>query len=205
MQAAVTTTAGDPEVEHRQLPWELPPGATQVLLVRHGASAPTVAGRHFPLVGDQGDPPLAPEGHAQADRLAEVLPLFAPTAVLSAQRTRCQETVRPLAERLGLPVLPAATLGEEEFAADPRAGMAVVESLLEARSGPGVTVVCSQGGAIPSVLMALGVRWQEVPGAAADALWPPSAKGSVWALGGRPGALSADYYRGFPTDADAPL
>jgi 8-oxo-dGTP diphosphatase len=51
--------------------------------------------------------------------------------------------------------------------------------------------VCSQGGAIPSVLMALGVRWE------GTRLYPPSAKGSVWALGGRPGALSADYYRDF--------
>jgi 8-oxo-(d)GTP phosphatase len=31
----------------------------------------------------------------------------------------------------------------------------------------------------------------------------PSAKGSVWALGGRPGALSADYYRDFTPDAAA--
>ena len=63
------------------------------------------------------------------------------------------------------------------------------------------TVVCSQGGAIPSVLLALGVRWPR-HGPAAEDLFPPAAKGSVWVLGGRPGALSADYYRNFDPDPD---
>src|SRR5256885_937627 len=83
--------------------------------------------------------------------LAGALSLFAPTAVLSAERTRCRQTVQPLAERLGLSVLPCHELGEEEFQADPQAGLALVERLLEPRNRPGVTVVCSQGGAIPSV------------------------------------------------------
>jgi 8-oxo-dGTP diphosphatase len=59
--------------------------------------------------------------------------------------------------------------------------------------GSGVTVVCSQGGAIPSALMALGVR----PDGLTGRLWPPSAKGSTWVLGGRPGGLAADYYKNF--------
>jgi 8-oxo-(d)GTP phosphatase len=63
-----------------------------------------------------------------------------------------------------------------------------------------VTVVCSQGGAIPSVLLSLGVRWE----GSAERLYPPAAKGSVWMLGGRPGAMSADYYRNFDADPDAP-
>src|SRR3712207_7052592 len=41
---------------------------------------------------------------------------------------------------------------EDGFTADPDAGLAAVERLLA--PGPAVTVVCSQGGAIPSVLMA---------------------------------------------------
>ena len=39
--------------------------------------------------------------------------------------------------------------------------------------------------------MALGVQWES------SRAFPPAAKGSVWALGGGPGALSADYYRNF--------
>jgi 8-oxo-(d)GTP phosphatase len=167
------------------------PRTPMLLLVRHAH-----AGRRSEWNGPDELRPLDAKGERQARRLAEVLPLFAPTAILSAERTRCRQTVQPLAERLGLDVLPCPEIGEEEFQADPQAGLAVVERLLEPRNRPGVTVVCSQGGAIPSVLMALGVRW-EGHGPAADALWPPSAKGSVWALAGRPGALAADYYRDF--------
>jgi 8-oxo-(d)GTP phosphatase len=160
------------------------PREPTLLLVRHAS-----AGGREDWDGPDELRPLDAKGRAQAARLARVLPVFGPTAVLSAQRTRCRETVEPLAAELGVDVLPAPALGEEEFHADPQAALALVGQLLAARDLPGVTVVCSQGGAIPSVLRALGVRWQGVDG------WPPSAKGSVWALGGRPGALSADYYR----------
>ena len=129
-----------------------------------------------------------------------MLPHFRPTAILSVPRTRCTQTVEPLAEKLGLDVLPLPEMGEEEFSADPQLGLAAIERFLSPRSGPGVTVVCSQGGAIPSALMALGVRPEGLGGR----LSPPSAKGSVWALGGRPGALAADYYRDFTPDPDAP-
>ena len=43
--------------------------------------------------------------------------------------------------------------------------------------------------------MALGVR----PDGLTGRLWPPCAKGSTWVLGGRPGGLSADYYKNFAT------
>jgi 8-oxo-(d)GTP phosphatase len=172
---------------------EVPPEPT-VLLIRHGG-----AGSRQEWAGPDDLRPLDEKGRRQAQRLAEVLPLFGPTAVLSAERTRCRETVQPLAERLGLDLLPVPELGEQEFSADPQAGLAVVERLLAPRPQPGVTVVCSQGGAIPSLLMALGVRWEGVSGP----LWPPAAKGSVWALGGTPGRLAADYYRDFAADPDA--
>jgi 8-oxo-dGTP diphosphatase len=163
------------------------PRTPTLLLVRHAS-----AGDRSDWDGPDDLRPLDRKGRDQARRLAEVLPLFGPTAVLSAERTRCRQTVEPLAERLGLDLEPLPELGEEEFSADPEAGLAAVERFLT--PGSGVTVVCSQGGAIPSVLMGLGVRWDGLTGR----LWPPCAKGSTWALGGRPGGLSADYYRGFP-------
>jgi 8-oxo-dGTP diphosphatase len=169
------------------------PREPTLLLVRHAS-----AGEREDWDGPDETRPLDGRGRAQAARLAQVLPLFGPSAVLSADRTRCRQTVEPLAAELGLDVLPAPALGEEEFAADPEAGLALVEQLLQGNDRPGVTVVCSQGGAIPSVLRALGVRWQGVDG------WPPSAKASVWALGGRPGALLADYYRDLRPDPAAP-
>jgi 8-oxo-dGTP diphosphatase len=173
------------------------PLAPALLLVRHAR-----AGSRSKWDGPDDLRPLDKKGRAQAQRLAEVLPVFAPTAVLSARRTRCEETAAPLAELLGLGVQPLDELGEEEFDADPDAGMAVLERLLEPRRTPGVTVVCSQGGAIPAALLNLGVRWEDPTEAAADRMFPPAAKGSVWALGGRPGKLSADYYRDFAGSAD---
>ncbi|MBB3085853.1 NUDIX hydrolase [Geodermatophilus sabuli] len=169
------------------------PREPSLLLVRHGR-----AGNKSDWHGADDERPLDSKGRRQARRLAEVLPLFAPTAVLSARRTRCRETVEPLAEHLGLAVEDCPELGEEEFAADPQAGLAVVERLLAPRGEPCVTVVCSQGGAIPSVLLSLGVRWPGVAGR----LDPPAAKGSTWALGGRPGELAADYYRDFDPDSE---
>ena len=179
------------------------PRAPALLLVRHGS-----AGSRSEWDGDDDLRPLDDRGLGQARRLAEVLPYFRPTAVFSATRTRCTQTVEPLADKLGLDVQPLAELGEPEFAADPQAGLTAIERLLEPGAGAGggqdgargVTVVCSQGGAIPSVLTALGVRWDGVGGR----LFPPCAKGSVWALGGRPNALAADYYRDFRPDPDAP-
>jgi 8-oxo-(d)GTP phosphatase len=160
-----------------------------LVLVRHGR-----AGDRESWDGPDDLRPLDDRGLRQAERLAQVLPLFGPTAVLSAPRTRCEQTVAPLAERLGLPVTALPELAEEEFADDPEAGLLALERLL---GGPGVTVVCSQGGAIPSALELLGVK--------ADGRdHPPSAKGSVWVLGGRAGALSADYYRDLDPDPDAP-
>jgi 8-oxo-dGTP pyrophosphatase MutT (NUDIX family) len=166
-----------------------------LILVRHGR-----AGARSEWDGPDDLRPLDGRGRAQAARLAKVLPEFGPVEVLSAPPVRCRDSVQPLADRLGLTVRSSPELGEEGFEADPQAGLALVEQLLEPRDDGGVTVVCSQGGAIPSVLLALGVRWEGVAGR----LFPPAAKGSTWVLGGRPGALLADYYRDFAPDQDAP-
>jgi 8-oxo-(d)GTP phosphatase len=162
------------------------PRMPALLLVRHGH-----AGSRSDWDGPDELRPLDSRGRAEAARLAEVLPLFGPVDLLSAQPVRCVQTLEPLAERLGLDIKPCAVLGEEEFTADPQAGLGLVERLLDRPVGSGVTVACSQGGAIPSALMALGVHWESTrPN-------PPAAKGSVWVLGGRIGAMCADYYRDF--------
>jgi 8-oxo-dGTP diphosphatase len=162
------------------------PRTPTLILVRHGH-----AGSRSDWDGPDDLRPLDSRGRSEARRLTEVLPLFGPQAVFTAPPVRCRETVAPLAEQLGLDVQPLPELSEDGFAADPEAGLATVERLLAPRNGSGVTVVCSQGGAIPSVLMALGVQWE------GSRAYPPAAKGSVWVLGGGPGALSADYYRDF--------
>ncbi|MPQ97311.1 NUDIX domain-containing protein [Modestobacter sp. I12A-02628] len=170
------------------------PRAPRLLLVRHAS-----AGDSADFDGPDRLRPLDSTGRRQAARLADVLPLFGVTDVRTAQPTRCRQTVTPLAERLGLPLGDAAEMGEEQFSTDPQAGLQLIEHLMTGpadQEGAGVTVVCSQGGAIPSALLALGVRWQGTAGA----LWPPSAKASVWALAGRRGGLLADYYRDVAPD-----
>jgi 8-oxo-dGTP diphosphatase len=169
------------------------PAMPTLLLVRHGR-----AGSRSDWDGPDDLRPLDRRGIAQAQRLARVLPAFGPTEILSAPPVRCRQTVAPLAEALGLEVRPAPEMGEDGFATDPDAGLALVERLLAPRDSPGVTVLSSQGGAIPSVLEELGVR----PSGSRD--FPPAAKGSVWVLGGRPGSLLADYYRDLDPDPDAP-
>jgi 8-oxo-dGTP diphosphatase len=171
------------------------PREPSLLLVRHAK-----AGSKSDWDGPDELRPLDGKGRRQAGQLASVLPLFRPVELLSAERVRCRETLEPLAERLGCDVHPLRELGEEEFAADPQAALAVVERLLTPRDRPGVAVVCSQGGAIPSVLASLGVRFAGAGGA----LLPPAAKGSTWVLTGRPGALAADYYRDFSADTEDP-
>src|SRR5205085_2547223 len=54
--------------EYRQLRYARPPGAADLLLLRHGESAAAVLDEPFPMVDGHGDPALAPEGRAQAER-----------------------------------------------------------------------------------------------------------------------------------------
>jgi 2,3-bisphosphoglycerate-dependent phosphoglycerate mutase len=89
--------------EYRQHRFVRPPGATELLLVRHGESEPARAGEPFPMVDGQGDPALHPEGHEQAQRVAERLQVEDIAAIYVTTLRRTVQTATPLAERLGLP------------------------------------------------------------------------------------------------------
>ncbi|HEX6228568.1 MAG TPA: histidine phosphatase family protein, partial [Solirubrobacterales bacterium] len=56
-----------------QSPYELPPGSTEVVLVRHGASEAAVVGSKFPLVDGHSNPALSESGLRQAETVAERL------------------------------------------------------------------------------------------------------------------------------------
>jgi probable phosphoglycerate mutase len=85
-----------------QSPYELPPGSTEVVLVRHGASEAAVVGSRFPLVDGHSDPALSEPGRAQAEMVAAGLgdDEFSGLFVTSLRRT--QETAAPLAAATGL-------------------------------------------------------------------------------------------------------
>lgn len=91
-----------PESYH-QRQFTLPPGATEVILVRHGASAPAVPGNPFPLLDGHGDPPLAPEGVEQAAAVAERLAGEDLRAIFVTPLQRTHTSAAPLSERTGLP------------------------------------------------------------------------------------------------------
>ncbi len=88
--------------------FEPPPGSCQILLVRHGASQPLVAGETFPLIDGQGDPGLAPNGVEQAEVVARRLEHEPIAAIYTSSMRRTHQTAAPLVRRLGLePVVDA--------------------------------------------------------------------------------------------------
>jgi probable phosphoglycerate mutase len=96
-----------------------PPDATEIVLVRHGASAAAVPGEPFESLEGQSDPPLAPEGERQAEAVGRRLEResFAGLYVTPLKRTR--QTAAPLACATGLepvvvPELREVMLGEWE-------------------------------------------------------------------------------------------
>jgi probable phosphoglycerate mutase len=80
----------------------LPPGATEVILARHGSSAQFDPSAPFDLIGGQSDPPLAPRGHAQSAALASRLAQEPIVALFITTLRRTAETAAPLATQLGL-------------------------------------------------------------------------------------------------------
>jgi probable phosphoglycerate mutase len=115
-------TAADPETPpegFRQHRFSPPTGATTVLLVRHGESAPAHPDKPFPSREGHGDPRLDPVGVEEAELLAERLHHEAISAIYVTPLRRTHETAAPLAARLGLtpievPDLREVFLGEWE-------------------------------------------------------------------------------------------
>ncbi len=79
-----------------------PPGATQLLLVRHGQSAPFVEGEPFPMRDGHGDPPLSPLGRWQADRVGDRLAEEPFDALYTSTLQRTHQTAAPTAAARGL-------------------------------------------------------------------------------------------------------
>ncbi|HLS76034.1 MAG TPA: NUDIX hydrolase [Nocardia sp.] len=155
----------------------LPADTATLVLVRHAK-----AGQRARFDGPDELRPLEQAGQEQARALVPNLLTFGPTAVHSAPPVRCVDTVRPLADKLGVEVTPEPTLSEQAYRDDPEAGRRRATELVT----PGtVPVVCSQGGVIPDLL-----RWW----AERDGLKLPPArnrKGSAWVLSIADGRLVA--------------
>lgn len=150
------TAPDDPAAEaksYRQYRFSLPETATDLLLVRHGESAPASLEDPAPLADGQSDPALAPEGRKQAQKIADRLAHEQIDAIYVTNLRRTAETAAPLAERLGLtpqvePELREIYLGEWE-------GVAFRKYVSE--------------GHPTAVRMFLEQRWDVIPGAESNA------------------------------------
>ncbi len=136
------------ETTYRQRRFQRPQGAAEILLVRHGESAPEVPGRPARQVDGHGDPPLAPGGRRQAELVGARLAALPIAAIYVTTLQRTHETAAPLARRLGLtpivePDLREVHLGEWEGSFRQRI----------AEGGPVVAQMVREG------------RWDVIPGA----------------------------------------
>jgi 8-oxo-(d)GTP phosphatase len=148
-----------------------------IVLVRHAR-----AGKRSEWKGEDAKRPLDEFGREQAQNLVGFLSAFGPTRIVSANLARCTQTVQPLAKKLGLTVAEDPVFSDDEYAATP----AAAETALLSLAKPGkVTVVCSQGQAVPGLIDRV-VRGTQ----SSD-----TRKGEAWVLSLVDGTVvSADYY-----------
>jgi 8-oxo-(d)GTP phosphatase len=144
--ARLTYTADRALVAHLAT---LPPVTMQTLLVRHAN-----AGERKKWSGDDALRPIDDQGRQQAAGLGEVLAPFAPLRLYAATPLRCKQTLEPLAEAAGLPIVIDSAFAEPVDADDaPAKGKLAAARLLELRDER--AGICSQGKMIPPMLAAL--------------------------------------------------
>jgi 2,3-bisphosphoglycerate-dependent phosphoglycerate mutase len=104
---------------YRQHRFSPPPGAADLIVVRHGESAPQTLEAPYPLVNGRSDPPLHDTGQQEARLLAGRLQGEDIAAIYVTDLRRTAETAAPLAAALGItprvePDLAEVHLGEWE-------------------------------------------------------------------------------------------
>ena len=90
------------EETYPQRGFVVPPDATEVILLRHGASQAAVPGERFELVEGCADPPLAPEGIEQAEKAGARLAAMPVDALFVTILQRTHQTAAPFAAASGL-------------------------------------------------------------------------------------------------------
>jgi 8-oxo-dGTP pyrophosphatase MutT (NUDIX family)/phosphohistidine phosphatase SixA len=128
----------------------LPPITAITLLVRHAH-----AGERKAWSGNDNLRPIDELGQTQADGLGVVLALFEPKRLYAATPLRCKQTLQPLADKLGLPIVIDSAFAEPgDIAEVPAQVQIALARLAELRAGE-TAVICSQGKLMPSLLAAL--------------------------------------------------
>lgn len=135
--------------EYRQWRFALPPGGSDLLLIRHGESMPAREDEPPAMIGGQSDPGLAPEGREQAERIADRLARERVDAIYVTSLRRTAETAAPLAARLAI---------RPQVEADLR------EVMLGEWEGAAFRRYTAQGHPL-AVRMFTEQRWDVIPGA----------------------------------------
>ncbi|HEY6760174.1 MAG TPA: histidine phosphatase family protein [Baekduia sp.] len=99
--------------------WTLPDDATEVVLVRHGASQDAIPGEPFEMLEGHANPALSPIGRHQALLVCARLAKRPPDALFITSLRRTAETAQPLVDAINLtptviPELSEVKLGEWE-------------------------------------------------------------------------------------------
>jgi 8-oxo-dGTP diphosphatase len=163
---------------------KLPADTKSILIVRHGT-----AGSKSRYKGDDRLRPLDKRGRAQAESLVGQLLAFGADTLYAADRTRCHQTIEPLAEELGVLIHSEPLLTEEAYADDRKAAR---RRILEIAATAGTPVICTQGKVIPDL-----IDWW----CARDGVRPDKSrnrKGSTWVMSSWQGNLVAADHIGSP-------
>lgn len=149
-----------------------PADTRTLLIVRHAT-----AGSKARYKGtDDSLRPLDKRGRAQAESLVGQLLAFGASDLYAAPRARCQQTVEPLAEELGVQIGAEPTLTEEAYALDRDAAHRRVLEIAGGANDHVVPVICTQGKVIPGLIS----WWCERDGVKPDK--SRNRKGSTWVL-----------------------
>jgi 8-oxo-dGTP diphosphatase len=147
---------------------KLPVDTRTVLIVRHAT-----AGSKAHYRGDDRKRPLDDNGRAQAEALVDQLLAFGADTLYAADRTRCEQTLEPLAARLGTTIRREPLLTEEAYAEHRKAAR---HRVLEIAAAGGTPVICTQGKVIPDLI----AWWCHREGVVPDS--SRNRKGSTWVM-----------------------
>jgi 8-oxo-dGTP pyrophosphatase MutT (NUDIX family) len=163
---------------------KLPADTKTILIVRHGT-----AGSKSRYKGDDRLRPLDKRGRAQAESLVGQLLAFGADTLYAADRVRCEQTLGPLAEELGVAIHKEPLLTEEAYADDRKQAR---RRILEIAASGGTPVICTQGKVIPDLI----TWWCDREGVRPDK--SRNRKGSTWVLSSWQGHLVAADHIGSP-------
>ena len=156
---------------------KLPADTQTVMIVRHAT-----AGSKARYKGDDRKRPLDKRGRAQAESLVGQLLSFGAAELFAADRVRCEQTLDPLAEELGVAIGIEPELTEEAYADNRKAAR---HRILEIAASSVNPVICTQGKVIPDFI----AWWCERDGVRPDK--SRNRKGSVWVMSLSDGKLLA--------------